>query len=214
MTFPHARTAAAATLAVLAVGLLAGCETVVVSRPGSLSRPLGGEQTGYVDPSDDRADAGTMSTTSGDIVNMTEKMITSMLASPALADAADPPRIICDAKYFQNRSGDPNIDTGLLAGRIRSNLNKYAAGRMIFVAEHGGATQILDEESRVRGEAPRFRVDAKYRLMGQIHSHPNPGRSNYMFFNFEVIDTSTAEMAWSDNYEFKKVGTDPIGYDR
>lgn len=205
------------TLAALSLGLLivaAGCDTVVTTRPGELSGPLGGEATGRVDLQNDAVDGGTMKTTSADVVAMTEQMIRSILAEPTLADAADPPRIICDSEYFKNLSNDPTINTRLLTTRIRSKLNHYANGRMTFVARHGGATRILDEESMVRGEPQHFTADAHYRLLGEINNHTIAGRSQFMQFNFEIIDTRTGEIVWSDFYEFKKAGRQPIGYDR
>jgi hypothetical protein len=199
---------------VLILWLQLGCTTVVSTRPAMLSESLGGRASGRVPTDDDSIDGGTTKTTSTDIVAMTEKMVREILACPVLANRDDPPRIICDAKYMRNLSSDPNVSVQLLATRIRNNLNQHAHGRLIFVARHGGATKILDEESVVAGESAHYTVPADFRLMGEIDSHTIPGRSNYMYFSFEIIDTSTGEIVWSGSYEFKKAGRDPIGYDR
>jgi hypothetical protein len=204
-------------MAAFSLGLLlvaSGCETVVTSRPGTLYQPLGGRQTGRVAPDDESMDAGTLKTTSTDIVRMTDKMVRSMLSTRVLANRDAPPTIICDSKYFKNLSNDQNVDTMMLATRVRTNLNRVAKGRMVFVARHGGATRVLDDESVVRGQNPHFTVPADYRLIAQIHNHSIAGRSNYMLSNWEMVDTTTGVIVWSDAYEFKKAGSDPIGYDR
>ena len=80
----------------LLAALTLACATTRIENPE-------GKQTVYEDAASEGAVSG-IGIESQDLIGMTQKMVSDMLASPSLAGRARPPRIVVDARHFRNES--------------------------------------------------------------------------------------------------------------
>ncbi len=201
-------------IALVAAGVLAGCAT---------HNNGGGEPKGlYQDPAKASQHSG-IGIESNDIVMVTDKMIQSMLKSPALADRATPPRVVIDSQFFVNESTS-RINKKLLTDRLRVELNRAAKGKMVFVGrEYAGMVQ-QERELKRDGmvDAGTIRTTqatagADFRLGGRISSldaqkTDSQIASRYHQIVFEMVDLELGTIVWNDLYEFKKQAQDNVLY--
>ena len=197
--------------------LLSGCATV--------DKNYSGSQAHYVDPGQKSAASGIgdIGIASHDIIEMTDKMIEGILATPKFANPVKPPRIVIDAKYFKNES-TTRIDKNLITDRLRIELNRATKGKMIFVGREN-LKMMLDElslkqsgvieEGNTEAELKVLGVD--YRLGGRISTRDSVdpktgGFSRYHQIVFALIDLNTGEIVWNDLYDFKKTARENIIY--
>lgn len=172
-----------------------------VNRENDLSD--GGRAVTRVSISDDGMD-DTLGVSSADIQSMTDRMVASMLSNPRIASQTQP-IVVIDAKYMKDNAGGGSVSLDLLATRIRLGLKTHANDRMVFVAADEGSVRLIAEEGIVAGDGVRIRIAANFRMIGSVDSHSGGGKSRYMLFTFELVDTRNGEIVWSDRYEFKKV---------
>lgn len=176
----------------------------------------------YEDPSSTGRVAG-VGVESNDIVSMTDQMMRDMLAQPLLANHERPPRVIVDAEYFHNESAN-RLNVNSITDRLRVELNRAAAGRMIFVARHY-SDMVESERARKRSGAvdtgskqpTKAAAGGDYRLGGRVSSvdaiQPSSGAaSRYNLIVFEMVDLETGVIVWGDKYEFKKSAADDVIY--
>lgn len=190
-----------------------GCDATVSTRPGTFAD----QSAASVDIDNLDGERDTRKTASADIVQMTNMMLLSLYESSDLRKSMGlngTPAIIIDGGDLKNRSTDALLKTDLIADRIRSGLSNAASGRLKFISASESTAQLINEESLTHGQGVRGRLPADYRMIGSIRSHEIPGRSNYMLFEFSMINLHNGVIVWSDKYEFKKAGIDGIGYDR
>jgi|GEM_PF-1810000 len=202
----------AVVLAALVV-LLNGCDTTVSTRPSA----FGGNNSAAVDVTNIEGENDTRKSAASDVVQMTDLMLQSMLECPdliATMSTQSKPAVIIDGADLKNRSTDALLKTELIADRLRSGLSSAASSRLTFISAKESTAQLINEEFLTKGEGPRVRRAADYRMTGSIRSHEIPGKSNYMLFEFNMINLRNGVIVWSDKYEFKKAGIDSIGYDR
>jgi len=160
---------------------------------------------------------------SQDIVSMADQMVRDIMATPALAGRAVPPRVIVDGQYFRNESSMP-LDKSLITDRLRVALNKAASGKMVFIgrnyADMVEHERELKEEGVVSG-GTGVRADkpsgADYRLGGSIRSldqvSSRTGMSaRYFQIVFEMVDLETSAIVWSNLYDVRKAGQDDAIY--
>lgn len=197
--------------------LFSGCATTTTRIDNTPGRP-----TVYEDIGSPGRVAG-IGIESQDIVSMTDKMMRDMLATRALSGRQVPPRIIVDAEYFRNE-GASRINKNLITDRLRSELNRAAAGRLIFVGRHYAdmveKEKMLKKEGVVGSEAGEGSAKphgADYRLGGRIATldslSPNTGqKSRFHQITFEVVDLGTGIIVWSNTYSFRKSAADDIIY--
>ena len=160
---------------------------------------------------------------SQDIVAVTDKMMRDMLANPMLAGAATPPRVILDAAYVNNESTQ-RINKNLIVDRLRIELQRAAAGRMVFVSRENADMVAGERELKRAGYVDtattgltRAQAGADYRLAGRIGSQDAQDRSSgtaqrYNQITFEMIDLEAGTIVWSGIYEFQKAAQDDIVY--
>ncbi len=181
-----------------------------------------GRPTHYEDPASSGTVAG-VGIESQDIVSVTDRMMRDILATPSVASRSKTPRVVMDSSYFRNESSSI-INKNLLTDRLRTELNRAAAGRLIFLARHHAdmteKERLLEEEDFVtegtQGET-KAALGYDYRLGGRIASldavNSKTGvMSRYHQITFELIERGTGVIVWSDNYEFKKSAQDDIIY--
>jgi hypothetical protein len=162
-------------------------------------------------------------TESQDIVSMSDQMMRDMLTIPKLMNAAVPPRVIIDSRYFRNESSEM-IDKALITDRIRVGLSRASQGRIKFLGrEYIDATETereLKDTGRVDvGTTGRTAASAgaDYRLVGRIGTRdaidPRTGmHERYSVYTFELLDLEYGDLIWSNLYEFKKATADNVVY--
>ncbi len=160
---------------------------------------------------------------SQDLVRMTKAMVADMLANPVLMDSPRPPRVVMDSEYFYNESSS-RIDKRMITDRLRAELNKAAAGRIMFVARNYGDMVDSERASKRAGEVDtgtlpmtRTKAGADYRLGGRISTidaiAPKSGaQSRYHQILFEMVDLETGLIPWSGLYDFKKSAQHDVIY--
>jgi penicillin-binding protein activator len=158
-----------------------------------------------------------------DIVGMTDRIMRDMLANPTLAGANTPPRIILDSEYFTNESSQ-RINKNLIVDRLRIELQRAAAGRIMFVAREHADMVAMERELKRAGHVDtattgltRAQAGADYRLGGRISSldarDPRTGTvQRYNQIVFELIDLETGLIVLSGIHEFRKGAQDDVVY--
>ncbi len=160
---------------------------------------------------------------SQDIVSMTDRMMRDMLSSPVLAGRNVAPYVIVDDEYFVNESSSI-MNKRLITERLMVNLNRAAAGRMVFIER--GAAEMVEKErtlkrSGVVGEgtlgSTKTVAGADFRLTGRIMSldaasATSGAVSRYHQISFKMVDLETGVAVWTGLYEFKKAAQDDIIY--
>lgn len=200
----------------LATGLLLGCQATspVVNAPGTPTVEL---------------DPGTRGPVAGvgiegqDIISMTDRMMRDMLASPVLANAANPPQVIVDGEYFQNESSQ-RLNKNAITDRLRVGLNRAAQGRMIFVGRNYADMVAKERDLKRQGAVDvattgltRAQAGGDYRLGGRITSldqrDPRSGMvQRYSQIIFEMVDLERGTIVWSGLYEFARAAQDDVIY--
>lgn len=181
-----------------------------------------GKATLYEDISSPGQIAG-VGVESQDITSMTDKMMRDMLSNPALAGRSVAPRVIVDDSNFVNESSSI-INKAMITERLMVNLNRAAAGRMLFI-ERQAAAMIEKERTLKRSgvvsqgtmgstAAP---AGADFQLTGKIMSLSSVSNSSgktsrYHQISFKMVDLETGIAVWTGLYEFKKTAQDDIIY--
>ena len=181
-----------------------------------------GRPTHYEGPASSGTVAG-VGIESQDIVSITDRMMRDILATPAVASRSKIPRVVMDSAYFRNESSS-RINRNMITDLLRTELNRAAAGRLIFLARHHAdmteKERRLEEEDFVTGGTQgeiKSALGYDYRLGGRITSldavNSKTGvMSRYHQITFELIERGTGVIVWSNNYEFKKSAQDDIIY--
>jgi PBP1b-binding outer membrane lipoprotein LpoB len=191
--------------------LVAGCATSGVKNPSGVPvTRMNADEQGFV--------AGT-GIESQDLVAVTDKMARSILGIPQIANAATPPIIVLDP--VQNNTRFP-IDKDLFLTRMRSELIKKSGGKVTFLARERMAA--LEKERNLKREGavtsssdPNLQEfkGADYVLTGSLSGIPTrtkAGTSDYIFYEFQLIDNRTSAIVWGDNAEIKKQGLEDAAY--
>lgn len=196
---------------------LAGCTTYAVRVDNTAGRP-----TRYEDPGSPGVISG-VGIESQDIISVSDRMMRDILANPVIANSKNPPRVVMDSTYFRNESSS-TVNKNLITDRLRTELNRAAAGRMVFLARHHSDLvedeRNLEKEGVVGGGLFGSTKDAlgwDYRLGGRIASldavDPASGiKSRYHQITFELIERGSGTIVWSNTYEFRKTAQDDILY--
>lgn len=202
--------------AALSVTLLLGCSTAPPTQNTA------GVRTIELDPGTRGAVAG-VGIESQDIISMTDQMMRDMLSTPRLAGRATPPRIIIDAEYFRNESSQ-RINKNAITDRLRVNLNRASAGRLVFVGREYADMVAQERDLRRQGVTDvgttgltAAQASGDFRLGGRIVSVDATQTSSGMIqrynqVTFEMIDLETGEIVWSGIYEFERAAADDVIY--
>lgn len=190
---------------------VAGCASSGVKNPSGVGvTRMNADEQGFV--------AGT-GVESQDLVAVTDKMVRSILAIPQIAQAATPPIIVLDS--VDNHTRFP-INKDLFNTRLRSELIKKSAGKVQFLARERMAA--LEKERNLKREgAVTANSDPKLQefkgtdyfltgTLGGISTRTKAGTSDYILYEFQLIDARTSTIVWGDNAEIKKQGLEDAAY--
>jgi penicillin-binding protein activator len=193
------------------VALLSGCASSGVKNPSGVPvTHMNADEQGFV--------AGT-GIESQDVVMVTDKMARSILSIPQIASAATPPTIVLEP--LENQTRDP-INKEIFLTRIRAQLNSKARGKVTFLARSQMAT-LEQERNRKREGSVTASSDptvqefkgADYFLTGTLQglsTRTKAGTSDYVLYNFHLIDARTSAIVWEDMAEIKKQGLEDAAY--
>lgn len=158
---------------------------------------------------------------SQDITSMSDRMMRDILATPVLSSRQISPRVIIDSEYFVNESAS-RINKKIITDRLRIQLNRAAAGRMIFIGRH--YSHMVEKERRLKRQGSvddgtigkaRKTAGADFRLGGRIASldaRGSMGISRFHQIIFEMVELETGAIVWSNMYDFKKTAQEDIVY--
>ncbi len=194
-----------------AAASLAGCATSGVQNPaGSPVVEMRPDERGKV--------VGT-GIESQDLVAVTDKMARKILATPEIASAKTPPRIVLEPVNNETRF---TINKDIFLTKIRAQLNDQAAGKVRFLDRAMMATlereQRLKQQGLVTATADPNVVEfrgADYFLTGSLQSittRTTQGTSDYVLYAFRLTDARTSEIVWESSAEIKKEGLEDAAY--
>jgi PBP1b-binding outer membrane lipoprotein LpoB len=193
------------------VVLVAGCASSGVKNPSGVSvTHMNADEQGFV--------AGT-GVESQDLVMVADKMARSILAIPQIANAATPPTIVLNP--VENQTRFP-INKDIFLIRIRAQLNSKAMGKVMFLARN--QMEALEKERNLKREGSvtassdpgiqEFK-GADYFLTGTLQgmsTRTKAGTSDYILYDFHLIDARTSGIMWEDSAEIKKQGLEDAAY--
>lgn len=191
--------------------LAAGCASSGVKNPSGVPvTHMNADEQGFV--------AGT-GVESQDLVMVADKMSRSILGIPQIANAATPPSIVINPVDNQTRFP---INKDIFLTRIRAQLNSKAQGRVVFLARHQ-MEELEKERNRKREGQVTSSSDpsvqefkgADYFLTGSLQglsTRTKAGTSDYILYNFHLIDARTSAIVWEDMAELKKQGLEDAAY--
>jgi PBP1b-binding outer membrane lipoprotein LpoB len=193
------------------LALLTGCASSGVKNPsGTGVTRMNADEQGFV--------AGT-GVESQDLVAVTDKMARSILEIPQIGSAATPPTVVLEPVENQTRFA---INKDIFLTRIRAQLNSKARGKVIFLARSQMAT--LEKERNLKREGSvtassdptvqEFK-GADYFLTGSLQgmsTRTTAGTSDYILYDFHLIDARTSAIVWEDSAEIKKQGLQDAAY--
>ncbi|HEY5481597.1 MAG TPA: penicillin-binding protein activator LpoB [Verrucomicrobiae bacterium] len=191
--------------------LVAGCASSGVKNPSGVSvTHMNADEQGFV--------AGT-GVESQDLVMVADKMARSILAIPQIANAATPPTIVLNP--VENQTRFP-INKDIFLIRIRAQLNSKAMGKVMFLARN--QMEALEKERNLKREGSvtassdpgiqEFK-GADYFLTGTLQgmsTRTKAGTSDYILYDFHLIDARTSGIMWEDSAEIKKQGLEDAAY--
>jgi PBP1b-binding outer membrane lipoprotein LpoB len=196
--------------AALAV-LVAGCASSGVKNPSGVSvTHMTADEQGFV--------AGT-GVESQDMVMVADKMARSILAIPQIANAATPPTIVLNPVDNQTRFP---INKDIFLTRIRVQLNSKAQGKVMFLARN--QMEALEKERNLKRQGtvtasadPNVQEfkGADYFLTGTLQgmsTRTTAGTSDYILYDFHLIDARSSGIVWEDSAEIKKQGLEDAAY--
>ena len=187
-----------AVLVLTASAFLAGC----------------GHSMERVNPSADDDVGGTL-IDSADVIAATDKAAAEL--GDALLQAKEGNIIVAPAS-IKNESVQP-FNTGMLHDRMIDDLVRKCGARVTFLAREHVDEVIKEREAKRSGVyAPTEQknvLGAHYLLTGRITSlskRADGDRADYFVLAFRLVDAEDSHIAWTNNYEFKKVGDSGVIY--
>ena len=156
---------------------------------------------------------------SQDIVAVTDKMARSLLGIPEIANAQGIPRVVLEPVINDTRFP---ISKDIFLTRIRTELNRNARGKVIFLArERMDALEYergLKQSGQVTSNSDPNVVEFKgadFFLTGKLQglsTRTAQGTSDYVLYSFQLIDARTSDIIWEDAAEVKKQGLEDAAY--
>ena len=193
------------------LALASGCASSGVRNPSGVPvTHMNADEQGFV--------AGT-GVESQDLVMVADKMARSILTIPQIASAATPPTIVLNPVDNQTRFP---INKDIFLTRIRAELNIKARGKVMFLARN--QMEALEKERNLKREgAVTASADpnvqefkgADYFLTGSLQgmsTRTKAGTSDYILYDFHLIDVRTSGIIWEDSAEIKKQGLEDAAY--
>lgn len=193
------------------VALMAGCASSGVKNPSGVPvTHMNADEQGFV--------AGT-GIESQDLVAVADKMSRSILGIPQIANAPAPPTIVLEPVDNQTRFP---INKDIFLTRIRAQLNSKARGKVLFLARSQMAALEQERNRKREGQVtasanPNVQEfkGADYFLTGSLQglsTRTAAGTSDYILYDFHLIDARTSVIVWEDSAEMKKQGLEDAAY--
>jgi PBP1b-binding outer membrane lipoprotein LpoB len=196
---------------VAVAALFAGCASSGVKNPSGVPvTHLNADEQGFV--------AGT-GVESQDLVQVADKMARSMIEIQQIANAPTAPTVVLQPVDNQTRFP---INKDIFLTRIRAQLNSKARGKVMFLARN--QMEALEKERNLKREGAvtasanpmvqEFK-GADYFLTGTlqgISTRTTAGTSDYILYDFHLIDARTSAIVWEDSAEIKKQGLEDAAY--
>jgi PBP1b-binding outer membrane lipoprotein LpoB len=191
--------------------MLAGCATSGVKNPSGVGvTRMNADEQGFV--------AGT-GVESQDLVEVTDKMTRSILSMPQVANAAMPPTVVLEP--VENQTRFP-INKDIFLTRIRAQLNSKSSGKVIFLARNQMAALERERNLKRQGQltassdpnVQEFK-GADFFLTGSLQglsTRTGGGTSDYILYNFQLVDARSSAIIWEDMAEIKKQGLQDAAY--
>ena len=205
------RSIAFSICAVAVAALVSGCASSGVKNPSGVPvTHMNGDEQGFV--------AGT-GIESQDLVNVADKMARSILSIPQIANAPTPPMVVLQPVDNQTRFP---INKDMFLIKIRSQLNSQARGKVTFLAR--SQMEALEKERNLKREGavtsssdPNVQEfkGADYFLTGTLQglsTRTAAGTSDYILYDFHLIDVRTSAIVWEDSADIKKQGLEDAVY--
>jgi PBP1b-binding outer membrane lipoprotein LpoB len=198
-------------MALAAAGLAAGCASSGVQNPSGVPvTELRPDERGFV--------AGT-GIESQDLVAVTDKMARGILALPQIANAQGMPCIVFDP--IRNETRFP-INKDLFLTRIRAQINEKAPGKILFLArdrmEALQRERTLKQAGQVTANADPNAVEFKGAdffltgVLSDLNTRTSAGISDYVHYDFQLIDARSSGIVWEMASEIKKQGLEDAAY--
>lgn len=159
-----------------------------------------------------------------DIASMTNQMARDILSSRGvMGDGGQPPRVIIDSQYFKIDGSQP-MNRNLISQRLLVELNRAAAGRLLFVGRRHAAMVAAERDLKRDGVTDsgskpmtKAQLGADYRLAGTFSTldsvQAKSGmQQRYSQFVFELVDVETSNIVWTGIYEVERAGADDVVY--
>jgi penicillin-binding protein activator len=192
-------------------GIVSGCASSGVRNPSGVPvTEMRADERGFV--------AGT-GIESQDLVRVTDQMARSILGTPRIASAQGQPRIVLIPVVNNTRFP---INKDIFLTRIRTELNRKAAGKVLFLARDNMRTleneRALKQTGQVTASSDPNVVEfrgADFFLTGKLEGIPtrtSAGTSDYVLYAFQLIDARTTDIIWEDSVEIKKQGLEDAAY--
>ena len=217
MKSPHLQVA---TLLIF-ISTLAGCETnpLVAQAPNSA-----GVSSMDVDPTRKGPVAG-VGIEGRDINAMVDEMIRDMANDPDVMKPGQTvrPRVVIDSQCFKNESSQA-INKNNITARLAVLLRRAAKGQFQFVTQDNAGAVALQRDLKRSGATDsgtrgltKAMSGVDYQLCGKITSLDSRNvrtgmvqRKTQIFF--ELTDSETAEIVWSNLYDIDRAAADDVIY--
>lgn len=173
-----------------------------------------GHEMRRVNPSADDDVGGTM-IDSADVIAATDRASAEL--ATALLQLQDNDLVVAPAT-IKNESIQP-FPTGMLTDRMVDDLVRRCGARVRFVAREHLDEVLKEREAKRSGVFTKTEektpLGAQYLLTGRITSlskRADGDRADYFVLSFRLVDAEDSHVAWTNQYEFKKVGDAGVIY--
>jgi len=191
--------------------ILTGCASSGVKNPSGIGvTEMRADEKGFV--------AGT-GVESQDLVAVTDKMARSILDTPQVKNAQNPPVVVLDPVVNETRFP---INKDMFLTRIRVLLTSKANNKVQFLARDRMAALEKERDLKRAGQITsssdptvvEFK-GADFFLTGKLQSlttRNSRGTSDYVLYSFQLVDARTSAIVWEDFAEIKKQGLEDAAY--
>jgi curli biogenesis system outer membrane secretion channel CsgG len=111
------------------------------------------------------------------------------------------------------------MNTAVVSDRLRSALIKQCGARVRFLAREQLDEVMKEREAKDKGvyspTEKKALLGADYFLTGRFTSvskRADGDRADYFHLMLDLVDTEDSHVAWTDSFEFKKVGDAGVIY--
>jgi hypothetical protein len=180
----------------------------------ALAAGCGGHSMKRVNPTADD-DIGGTGIDSSDVIIATDRAATDLV--PALLKSTQNNLVVAPST-IKNESIQP-FNTGMLTDRMIDQLVRGCGDRVKFLAREHIDEVVKERDAKRSGvyspTEQKALLGANYLLTGRITSlskHVEGDRADYFVLSFRLVDAESSQVAWSNQYEFKKVGDAGVQY--